>query len=330
MMRRRGFTLIELLVVIAIIAVLIALLLPAVQAAREAAPRSQCVNNLKQLGLAIQNYHDTVGTFPIGVQNGTNCGNPNGCPRRTWATSLLPFIEQGVIANANNFTTDFYQLANTTVGLTEINVYNCPSDSGNKNVEPGGNSGFNRVKGNYVVNWGSASYQQDTGNNPVVTPPAPVVSGSNTSSVPYLTATFTFANSYGINSIRDGTSNTLSFSEVVNPDPSSTAINGQTADHRGDVYNDDYNCANFETFIPPNAILPDQMNSYCIYPYQTNPPCITGTAPYLNAARSYHPGGLNAAMADGSVKFFKNTININTWRALSTMKGGEVISADQL
>jgi prepilin-type N-terminal cleavage/methylation domain-containing protein/prepilin-type processing-associated H-X9-DG protein len=327
MVRRRGFTLIELLVVIAIIAVLIALLLPAVQAAREAARRTQCVNNLKQLGLAIQNYHDTVGTFPIGVQNGTNCGNPNGCPRRTWATSLLPFVEQGVMSNANNFSTDFYQLANTTVGLVEINVYNCPSDSGNLNTEPGGNSGFNRVKGNYVANWGSASYQQDTGNNPVSTP---VVTGSNVASVAYMTAPFTFAKSYGITAMRDGTSNTLSFAEVINPDPSTTAINGQTADHRGDIYNDDFNCAQFETYTPPNATLPDQMNSYCIYPYQTNPPCISGTAPYLNAARSYHSGGLNAALCDGSVRFFKNTININVWRALSTMKGGEVISADQL
>ncbi len=327
MMRRRGFTLIELLVVIAIIAVLIALLLPAVQAAREAARRSQCVNNLKQLGLAIQNYHDTVGTFPIGAQNGLYCGNKNGCPRRTWASSILPYIEQGTLANANNFSTDFYQLANTTVGLTEVSVYNCPSDSGNLNVEPGGNSGFNRVKGNYIVNWGSASYQQDTGNNPVTTP---IVPGSNVTSVAYTTAPFTFARSYGIMAIRDGTSNTLSFSEVINPDPSPTAINGQTADHRGDIYNDDYNSAQFETYTPPNSTLPDQMNSYCIYPYQTNPPCISGTAPYFNSARSYHSGGLNAAMCDGSVRFFKNTINVNVWRALSTIKGGEVISSDQL
>src|SRR5580658_8430806 len=119
-MRRRGFTLIELLVVIAIIAVLIALLLPAVQAAREAARRSQCVNNLKQLGLALQNYHDAMGSFPIGAQNGNYCGNPNGCLRRTWALSILQFIEQTSMYNATNFSTPFYDISNTTVLLTEI------------------------------------------------------------------------------------------------------------------------------------------------------------------------------------------------------------------
>src|SRR6185437_3178916 len=260
---RRGFTLIELLVVIAIIAVLIALLLPAVQAAREAARRSQCVNNLKQLGLALQNYHDANGSFPIGAQNGNYCGNPNGCKRRTWASSILPFIEQTALYNATNFTTDFYQLANTTVMLTEVNVYNCPSDPGNANVEPAGDSGFNRVKGSYLVNWGNASYQQDTGNNPVVSPPAPVVPGAISATVPFSSSPFTFSKVFAINAVLDGTSNTLSFSEVINP-----YSNGNNPDHRGDVYNDDYNCPGFETFTTPNSQIPDAMNGYCIYPFQ--------------------------------------------------------------
>ena len=110
-MRRRGFTLIELLVVIAIIAVLIALLLPAVQAAREAARRSQCVNNLKQLGLSMHNYHDTIGTFPIGAMGTRSLVSggkyPSGTAianaRRTWAFMLLPYLEQGAMANAINF-----------------------------------------------------------------------------------------------------------------------------------------------------------------------------------------------------------------------------------
>jgi prepilin-type N-terminal cleavage/methylation domain-containing protein/prepilin-type processing-associated H-X9-DG protein len=321
-MRKRGFTLIELLVVIAIIAVLIALLLPAVQSAREAARRSQCVNNLKQLGLAIANYHDTNGSLPIGAQNGTNCGNPNGCKRRTWATSILPFIEQSALYNATNVQTDFYQAQNTTVMLTEVNVYNCPSDPGNTNVEPGGDvNGFNRVKGNYLVNWGNASYQQDTGNNPVTTP---VVPGSTSTSVSFLSSPFTFNKVFGLNAMLDGTSNTLAFSETVNP-----YANGSNPDHRGDIYNDDYNCPGFETYTPPNAGIADQMNGYCIFPYQSNPPCNT-SSPYFNAARSYHSGGVNGGMCDGSVRFFKNSINVNAWRALSTMKAGEVISADQL
>ncbi len=321
MRQRRAFTLIELLVVIAIIAVLIALLLPAVQAAREAARRSQCVNNLKQLGLGLQNYHDVNGSFPIGAQNGNYCGNPNGCPRRTWASSMLQFIEQTALYNATNFSQPFYVTANTTVYMTQVNVYNCPSDPGSVNVEPGGDSGYNRDKGSYLVNWGNASYQQDIGNTTMTTP---VVPGALITAVQYQVAPFTFSRSYGINQILDGTSNTLSFSETINP-----ASNGNSPDHRGDIYNDDYNCPGFETYTPPNSTIPDYMNGYCIYPYQNNPPCVTTGPSYFNAARSFHSGGVNGAMLDGSVRFFKNTININTWRALSTAKAGEVISADQ-
>src|SRR3954463_14339787 len=110
-MKRRAFTLIELLVVIAIIAVLIALLLPAVQAAREAARRAQCINNLKQLGLAMHNYHDSLGTFPIGATGVRSLasggkywdGSPVGNARRTWAFMILPYLEQTTMANAINF-----------------------------------------------------------------------------------------------------------------------------------------------------------------------------------------------------------------------------------
>jgi prepilin-type N-terminal cleavage/methylation domain-containing protein/prepilin-type processing-associated H-X9-DG protein len=323
MHQKRGFTLIELLVVIAIIAVLIALLLPAVQAAREAARRSQCVNNLKQLGLAIQNYHSTYNSFPIGAQNGWYCGNPNGCPRRTWALSILGYLEQGAMYNATNFSLGFYDSSNTSVLLTEISVYNCPSDPGNTQVEPGGDiGGYNRVKGSYLANWGNASYLQDVGNNPITTP---VIAGSTLPTVTFSPSPFGFCKCYGINMLLDGTSNTLAFSEQINPFSS-----GANPDHRGDIYNDDYNCPGFETFTPPNSTIPDSMNGYCVYPYLVNPPCTTTSAPYYNAARSYHSGGVNATMCDGSVRFFKNTININTWRALSSSLGGEVISADSM
>src|SRR5262245_28491342 len=129
--RSRGFTLIELLVVIAIIAVLIALLLPAVQSAREAARRSQCVNNLKQLGLAMQNYHDIVGTFPPARK---------GCCWGTWNIFVLPNIEQGPLYNSwNTFgnnnggpdgTHRYFGAVNVTVADTIISTFLCPSDGG--------------------------------------------------------------------------------------------------------------------------------------------------------------------------------------------------------
>src|SRR5215218_9304305 len=117
--RRLGFTLIELLVVIAIIGVLIALLLPAVQAAREAARRSQCTNNFKQMGIAMHNYHDINNALPIGRQD---------AQRRTWAMSILPFLEQGNLFGAINFSQPFYERANTTVIRSAISGFQCPSD----------------------------------------------------------------------------------------------------------------------------------------------------------------------------------------------------------
>ena len=103
-------------------------------------------------------------------------------------------------------------------------------------------------------------------------------------------------------------------------------------EHRGDIYNDDYNCAMFMAYTTPNSTFPDWIaDGYCRYPYQTNPPCTrtTGSARNAyNASRSYHPGGVNALMSDGSVKFFKNTIAVMTWRALSSTGGSEVVSSD--
>src|SRR5437764_6374031 len=142
--RERGFTLIELLVVIAIIAVLIALLLPAVQAARGAARRIQCVNNLKQFGIAMHNFHNVQGTFPPGAQSS---------PAQSWAFFILPFLEQQVMSNTLNVNAAFYDGKNTTVTQTTIATSLCPSDSGGNTTLM--HSKFpDRKKGNYMVSWG--------------------------------------------------------------------------------------------------------------------------------------------------------------------------------
>ncbi len=329
---RRGFTLIELLVVIAIIAVLIALLLPAVQSAREAARRAQCVNNLKQLGLAMHNYHGAIGTFPIG-RMGRYFPYPNtpgsyNNTRRTWAFSILPYVEQGAIGNAINFSVLFADPSQFTVLMTTVNVFDCPTDPGKDTLEAPGQT-VQRIKGNYVVNWGNAHYDQDQ--SPLATN-ATVSSTLTTTAFPaplntviYLPAPFTANNANGIQSFADGTSTTLLMSEVVNPFNNGTAAS-QT-DHRGDIYNDDRNCLMFMAYTPPNTTIQDQVPIYCAWPYLTNPPCNTNS-PAFNAARSFHSGGVNTLLADGHVQFVKNSINVITWRSLSTMSGGEVVSAD--
>jgi prepilin-type N-terminal cleavage/methylation domain-containing protein/prepilin-type processing-associated H-X9-DG protein len=324
-MRRRGFTLIELLVVIAIIAVLIALLLPAVQAAREAARRSQCVNNLKQLGLAMHNYHDSLGNFPIGAMGVRSLapggkypdGTPVGSARRTWVPMLLPYIEQGTMANAYNSSINFNDVRNTTVELAVVSVFSCPSDPNYGSIEqsPG------RRQGNYVVNWGSTTWYQNL--NTTYNPLTGIFPPGSTQAVSFLGAPFGMDKSFGIQSITDGTSNTLLMAEVkIGAD-----ITGGTQDHRGDIWNDDYQCAMFTAYTPPNTTFPDYLSADCNYPYQGNPPCIA-KAPYFNAARSYHRGGVNVLMADGHVQFIKESVNLQTWRALASSQGGEVIDAN--
>ncbi len=324
-MRRKGFTLIELLVVIAIIAVLIALLLPAVQAAREAARRSQCVNNLKQLGLAMHNYHDSLNSFPIGAMGvrSLRAGGryPNGMAvgsaRRTWLPMLLPYIEQGVVANAYNFSQIFNSYLNTTAELTQLKTMACPSDPNVGSIE----NSPPRYQYNYMVNWGNTTWQQ----NMVSTynPTVGIYPPGTTTPVPFMGAPFTMDSAYGIQSITDGTSNTLLMAEVkIGAD-----ITGGMQDHCGDVWNDDWMCAMFTAFTPPNTSFPDYLGNDCNYPYQNNPPCQV-KAPFFIAARSFHPGGINGLMADGHVQFFKNSVAVMTWRMLGSSQGGEVISAD--
>jgi prepilin-type N-terminal cleavage/methylation domain-containing protein/prepilin-type processing-associated H-X9-DG protein len=327
----RGFTLIELLVVIAIIAVLIALLLPAVQAAREAARRIQCTNNLKQIGLAMFNYESAMGSLPPGFKESAY---------GTWTVFVLPFIEGNNTFNAWNFigisgaglTAFQYKGAvNTTVSMTRILAYTCPSDTATLSLD-------SIPAYNYAVNFGNCDLAQNNltsiGGWPFMgapfadlcPPPPALLPGGFTSGG-------TTNGSYGVfgfRDITDGTSNTMLAAEVIQGQggPGMPDLRGYTMWSQA---------AAFETILGPNSTLPDNIYTagYCNYPYQNNPPCTNGT--YTSAtpltcltfgSRGRHPGGVNSVFGDGSVKFIKNSISLVTWRALSTTKGGEIISSD--
>jgi prepilin-type N-terminal cleavage/methylation domain-containing protein/prepilin-type processing-associated H-X9-DG protein len=314
--RRRGFTLIELLVVIAIIAVLIALLLPAVQAAREAARRIQCTNNLKQLGLALHNYNDSHNQFPMGgigrqTSNGQYAGNNTGANaeyRQSFIPTLLPFLELGTLYNAYNANQQSFLPVNSTVTQSVIAVYVCPSDP---NAPVLFNNGSQQdYKGNYGVNWGPSTFWN------TLQPQAPF----------WLVYGATMA------AINDGTSNTLAIMEIVQ---APNTVNG-SLDRRARVWNDDGSCYQVMTKLPPNSPLPDF--GVCGNAPAQNLPCINDPshddggpdqAPnYYLGSRSNHPGGVNALLCDGSVHYFKNSINLMPWQALSTRAGNEVISSD--
>ncbi len=244
--RRRGFTLIELLVVIAIIAVLIALLLPAVQAAREAARRIQCTNNLKQLGLAFANYESTNNCYPsadiFGTTNGfcSGFGFGNNCQNTPWFVLMLPYIEQGSLYNAFNASIGVEgvqylgYLANSTVEVTTIASFQCPSDNPQKFsiavlAALAGITGPNWQvsKGNYGVNWGNADYGQGVFNSFF----APTAGSPNL----YLQSPFGLNSNVNgpflcrVASVTDGLSNTHFASEI---------LQGAPDDLRGTIWGD--------------------------------------------------------------------------------------------
>jgi prepilin-type N-terminal cleavage/methylation domain-containing protein/prepilin-type processing-associated H-X9-DG protein len=260
--RRRGFTLIELLVVIAIIAVLIALLLPAVQAAREAARRAQCLNNLKQLGLAIANYESANTTLPVGDVFGTSnglCsgfGFGNNCQNTPWFVLMLPYIEQGPLYNSFNAAIGIEgvqllgYLANSTVHTTRIPSFQCPSDTAQTfsfaalTAATGGAVPpfpWSPTKGNYGANWGNADYGQGAAN----TSSYFTVNRALYLQSPFgLNATATGPVTIRIASITDGTSNTVLCSEI---------LQGAPDDIRGTIWADNPGAGTYETRFTPNG-----------------------------------------------------------------------------
>ncbi len=320
---RPAFTLIELLVVIAIIAVLIALLLPAVQAAREAGRRSQCVNNLKQFGLALHNYHDTNGSFPIGQLLNVATGATNNISAQT---RLLPFMEQGPLANSINFNFTSTNAANSTGLATNVNTFLCPSDP--QTQLPAGWAGIN-----YRVNYGTSIVNaygaEDTAGADTALPPP--------------NGMFFLDNIIKVASVTDGLSNTAAFSEHVKGDYSNAVSTEMSDTYEPGTYPATPDQAYQDCLAVNIRDLTKQGNSNAGAPwmsdghtptryYHGSPPnarsCMFPPQRISTTANSRHPGGVNVGMADGSVRFFKTTINLVPWRAVGTRNGGEVVSAD--
>jgi prepilin-type N-terminal cleavage/methylation domain-containing protein/prepilin-type processing-associated H-X9-DG protein len=337
--RASAFTLIELLVVIAIIAVLIALLLPAVQAAREAARRSQCVNNLKQLVLATMNYEGANAVLPPTAVNASANPAPTTFGMKA---RILPYLEQLAMANSLNYSFSPSTVQNGTVLVAQINVFNCPSDGNSPSVS------FTLSTGASVPE-GYSSYPNNIGT--ILFNNAGAFDGPA-----YRLALPSEGGVVALSSIIDGTSNTAIWSEWVRGKGGSTDFGLHQTYSMGAPYT---TAPTTNTYVAPINYLNACKNSKTLYnggdhKGQTwlNHFCGQGgcyshiMTPNLNAcyftgslggaqpdftfvgASAYHPGGVNVAFLDGSVKFVKNSVNAPAWWALSTKAGGEVISAD--
>jgi prepilin-type N-terminal cleavage/methylation domain-containing protein/prepilin-type processing-associated H-X9-DG protein len=364
--QKSGFTLIELLVVIAIIAVLIALLLPAVQAAREAARRAQCVNNLKQLGLAMHNYQSAINTFPVGSVMATespylDCGQVNYNPPVGWTlfAQLLTYMEQQTSFNAINFNLApvgaNYRGANAGASnwtglILQVNTFVCPSDfpetpfTIQQSTNPYSQCSYAGMVGTYDIwDWYCGC-------------PVNFVGGSCIGG-PWVQSDgiFNFDTATRLQTITDGTSNTIAIGEFARfkNDPDSVANQWQA----GLVFQSNFDSKttrpqalassvprinapfapdNLTTYPSKNWTFPTgDVDSWCFIQNNGADYRLLGQWGF----RSQHPGGANFLFCDGSVKFLKETIDMGNpnyvppiskgvYRQLSTRNGGEIISSD--
>jgi prepilin-type N-terminal cleavage/methylation domain-containing protein/prepilin-type processing-associated H-X9-DG protein len=356
----RGFTLIELLVVIAIIAVLIALLLPAVQAAREAARRIQCTNNLKQLGLALHNYLSAAGSFPLGGTVAMGYGAEQNWGVWSAQSLLLPYLEQGPLYNAANFAvtpnlspTDVGALMNSTVFNANIAAFLCPSD-GIAGTAASAVSNNN----NYFGSIGTTTYPSAQSSTGIFSPGTSAAGSGVAKPTPVHLA-------FSINSVTDGTSNTVAFAEgAVGDQTHFTPFRDGIAWTNSGAYYQTTDAWSRQSYIiagiqkcsqmwstRQDAATPEDKGWRWASAYtghslfntivppnsptapwsgcrpDCGPGCQVGDGQYENAT-SLHPGGCNVTFADGSVRFVKSSVAMNIWWSLGTKAGGEIISSD--
>ena len=296
MPRRRGFTLIELLAVIAVIGVLVGLLLPAVQAAREAARRSQCVNNLKQMGIALHSYEGTRQAFPPGY---ISAYTPKGDDTGTgwgWASMILPELEQGPAFASVNFGLNIEVPANLTARLATFTAFLCPSDTVRPRwtasaIAPAGAPICELAPSNYVGVYGTTE---------------PGVDGDGV---------FMRNGRVGLRDITDGTSSTLLVGERSHNLAEATWVGSVSG----------------AVLIPPpggvGAFDPEHPSGMVLgHTGEGNGPGDVGSDP--NQFFSRHASGANFLFADGHVTFLKSTINYKIYKSLATRAGGEVVPAD--
>ena len=294
-----GFTLIELLVVIAIIAILIGLLLPAVQKVREAAARASCANNLKQIGLALQNYHDAHKQFPPGYVSGFDASGNDTGPGWGWAAMILPQFEQGPVFNAINFVLPIEHTANATARIQVVKPYLCPADTTPAAVNVGPRDATGQLvsvtctvsPANYVGNYGVGE---------------PGVDGDGV---------FFRGSAVKIGDITDGTSSTLMVGERSFRYSEATWVGAVTGSNQG------------ATPGSPLPVAPENASNY-VLAHAAEAWDGPSRPVEMNHFSSAHLHGVQFVFADGHVAFLGRSINYATFKALATRSRGEAIAGD--
>jgi prepilin-type N-terminal cleavage/methylation domain-containing protein len=292
MHQRRGFTLVELLVVFALIGILIGLLLPAVQKIREAANLLSCKNNLKQIGLAMQNYHDTIGSFPVGYYDPTPWPQLDNGPGWGWGALLLPFLEEDTLYRQINLKLDVGDPANARARTTFLKVFTCPSNDPITifTVTDGGSNNWDLAYGSYVACNGNDGVDDFT------TP-------RHTGAFIRSTKGFRAAD------ITDGLSNTLFVGDRTSRLSYSTWVGGPTGA--------------LNPFLLSPGNYGAEVTLLLCHAGPTGPNSL-GVFD-ADSTSSPHRIGVPFLFGDGSVHFLSNGININTWMALATRAGDEVV-----
>jgi prepilin-type N-terminal cleavage/methylation domain-containing protein/prepilin-type processing-associated H-X9-DG protein len=312
--RRVAFTLIELLVVIAIIAILIGLLLPAVQKVRDAAARTQCSNNLKQIGLAIFNYESTYQALPTS----TRPGGFTSSPRLSWTIGVLPFIEQGNLSKNYDLGSNWSSTANLPITSQRVKIFQCP-----------GTPGSDRLDGDPQTNVWNIVAVSDYAASTCVSDLATNVNPTGAAQKGMLVKNQTSK----LGDVTDGLSNTLliiesagrpqiyQFGKAVGTVPGLKINGGGWARPASDL---DFLPSTADGSTYPGSCAAGCTNGYNYASYAAPPFGTEGTsAPY-----SFHTGVLNTAFGDGSVRTIRNSISVFTFAALVTANGGEVFSGD--
>ncbi len=332
---RKAFTLVELLVVIAIIGVLVALLLPAIQAAREAARRSSCLNNIRQYNLAAQNFHSATGHFPIaaGRKGVVNASNPGNTKDKSVPLQMLPYMEGSAIASRFNPALRVSQ--QMQIFQQPDPVLECPSDEPQKVLyaNPGGGDVGGDYKGNYGINWGSFRFTNQTAPLPNGYANMPSVGGPG----PFELDASGKGIEISLRHVTDGSSNTYFALEMLQA-PSGDSQDD--LDRRARMWTPAATTHQISTLLVPNSkacnaanATPDETTGCggdvgtCMHrpelglPCQRTPESIA--AAYTLGARSWHPGGIHVVMCDGSGRFINESVELIAWRAMSSRAGDE-------